>query len=503
MGCVAFITALSPIRSWDYFWHLTAGRWMLDNAALPGVDPLAIGSARVQWIDGSWLFQVVLALFRGVASDEGVWLARATVTAALLFAITAITRRRTSDVTALILCSAALWGAWHRLDARPETAGVVCAVLAVLLMQSSHRLRPLWYLLLTVVWINLHPSALLAPVIASCGVIDALLRRNGLPPRLMQFAAGCAGLFVNPWGWEGVVAPFRLARQVGSGGFVNLEWLPSSPATFPLLYLTVAAIVLLLINDRMRHPFEALLLAVLAFLAIRWVRNHAFFFLLMPLLATPLVELRDEVRARWDRVALVTGFALIAGASSVVLRWGIEPGVDSTRFPIRTAAMIESLGLRGNVYVPDQFGGYVMWQLYPEKRVLIDGRNELYAALIPRILRARRDSREWQNLFTEFDLRIAVEEHATQPLEVMDPRTGETVHSSSSLAYFPREQWALVAVDPASMLFVRRDAADPAVLQRIEYREWRPDLVDPSEVRDVEVWKRERIRGEMELAGAD
>src|SRR5207244_2171450 len=54
------IAAVAPIRSYDYFWHLAAGRWIVDHHAVPATDPLAVASVKTPWINGEWLYQVVL-----------------------------------------------------------------------------------------------------------------------------------------------------------------------------------------------------------------------------------------------------------------------------------------------------------------------------------------------------------------------------------------------------------------------------------------------------------
>src|SRR5690242_10500662 len=54
------IAAIAPIRSYDYFWHLAAGRWIVDHHALPLDDPLAVASVKTPWINGEWLYEVVL-----------------------------------------------------------------------------------------------------------------------------------------------------------------------------------------------------------------------------------------------------------------------------------------------------------------------------------------------------------------------------------------------------------------------------------------------------------
>ena len=48
--------------------------------------------------------------------------------------------------------------------------------------------------------------------------------------------------------------------------------------------------------------------------------------------------------------------------------------------PTLTPAAIDQLlasGLRGNIYNPDQFGGYLIWRAYPERRVLTDERGRI------------------------------------------------------------------------------------------------------------------------------
>lgn len=496
----ALLAGLTPIRSRDYFWHLATGRWILDNGRLPATDPFSVGADQIPWINGAWLFQVGAALVQQLGDHALVSFSLAIALAVTFGWICTEAQQRVTPGAAAFLAALGLWGAWHRLDARPETAGIICAVAAVILFQRKPRLLPLYYLLLAALWVNLHPSAVLAPVIAAAAVVDAVLARSDRRAAVLSLAASCAGLMLNPWGWRGVLAPFSLASQVESGTFVNLEWLPSRPADFPLLFLCVAAVVALVAVDRARHPFESILLIALAFLAVRWVRNHGFFFTLFPLLTSVLIRPAWLRAGRSASIANIAAAAALLGALSPLLVRGISPGYDRERFPARSGALIERLDLSGNIYTADQFGGYLIWSVYPERRVLIDGRNELYTRLIPRILEARRDGRDWQRLFEELHLTIAVEEHAQVPLEVVDGATGRRVMRSPSLTYFPRERWALIAVDPASMLFVRRDSAPQGVLERLEYREWRPDIVDPAaEIRDPRLWEMESVRGEAEL----
>src|SRR5207247_2853867 len=78
------IAAVTPIRSYDYFWHLAAGRWIVDHRAIPVSDPLAVASAKTPWINGEWLYEV--ALYATHMSDAATSVLNALLIAAIFSA---------------------------------------------------------------------------------------------------------------------------------------------------------------------------------------------------------------------------------------------------------------------------------------------------------------------------------------------------------------------------------------------------------------------------------
>ncbi|HEV7484956.1 MAG TPA: hypothetical protein VGQ65_04695, partial [Thermoanaerobaculia bacterium] len=175
---LAGIAAVAPIRSYDYFWHLTTGRWIVEHHAIPHFDPLAIASAHVPWINGEWLYQIVLYALHGVGGDAGISIISAMLAAAI-FAIGILITSQDSGV-ALLIAGVAFAGASDRLGVRPAAAAALLIVIAIGLLGSRLRLVPLTiaYALLTIVWINVHPSALLAPVLALISILQVAVARS-------------------------------------------------------------------------------------------------------------------------------------------------------------------------------------------------------------------------------------------------------------------------------------------------------------------------------------
>jgi hypothetical protein len=352
-------------------------------------------------------------------------------------------------------------------------------VIAIGLLGSRLNLVPLTvaYACLTIIWINVHPSALLAPVLA---LITILIDRR----RSIVVLASAAALLVNPYGWNAIVAPLRLTSEIRSGAFVNAEWLPSSFAFFPLLYVTIGTALLLFIGtrDKRANAWRFVMFAVLAALAIRYVRNQGLYFAALPLLVPPI----GSFSRRASNV--------IAACALIPLAWAFQhdvhrPGIDDERFPARAVAALRSYRLAGNIYNVDQFGGMIEWTFYPERRALTDGRNELFRDFIADDAVAHRDSRAWHGMIATYGLVLAVDEYQAGKVEVLDVASGEKRTLPASLVRYRRRDWALIAFDDAAMVFARRDAFPRERLEPIEYRYLVPD--DPAigyanaEIRDA------------------
>jgi hypothetical protein len=461
---LAAIAAVAPIRSYDYFWHLTTGRWIADHHTIPKFDPLTVASAHVPWINGEWLYQILLYALHGIGGDAGISIINAILIAAI-FAISVLITSQDAGV-ALLIAGVAFAGAADRLGVRPAAAAALLIVIAIGLLGSRLRLVPLTiaYTVLTIVWVNVHPSALLAPLLAFICILQ--VRRNAL----ILAAASAIALLVNPYGWNAILAPLRLTSEIHSGAFVNAEWLPSTFAFFPLLYVTIGAIVLLFLvtREKRANAWRFVIFTLLAALAIRYVRNQGLYFAALPLLIPPIGNFSRRVSSA------------IAACALIPVAWAFQhdvhrPGIDDARLPTRALAALHSYKLPGNIYNVDQFGGLIEWTFYPERRALTDGRNELFREFIEADAVARRDSRAWHAMIAKYQLALAVDEYQSEKIEVLDVASGERQALPASLVRYRRRDWALIAFDDAAMIFARRDAFPATQLDAIEYRYLVPD----------------------------
>jgi hypothetical protein len=156
-----------------------------------------------------------------------------------------------------------------------------------------------------------------------------------------------------------------------------------------LLFLLVA----LTLSPRRLRPREMVLLLVTTWAALRSLRHIPIFVLVaVPLLsglaqawlqergASPWLGLRRIQPTR--RTMLVNAIVLAAFASFTAAR--VRSVVDqqavteTQNFPTTAASFISRERPPGPMLNYDNWGGYFIWKLYPEYRVYVDGRADLY-----------------------------------------------------------------------------------------------------------------------------
>jgi hypothetical protein len=524
------------VRSVDAFWHLAAGRWMLDHGELLRHDPFRFTSGGAAWVDHEWGFQLLVAAVERAGGIPAIVAARAALLAALAALLWTLARRRGAPAAAAAAITLVVTlGVRGRFFVRPEVASIcLLAVLLALLEagRGGRRYSLAAVPLLAVVWVNLHPGALVAPMVvlaylvgwrsssrrgnasssgprgASTIAADAATapwaaRRPDQPGWLTVFglpAATLLALLANPWGWHLFAVPLRISTALAAIEATNPDWSPLWRAPRPGFVLWMALLVALFATLRRRGLSvdlpNALVIGVLAVLGVAGVRHQPLAWVASGPWAAAAVASLANSGARW-RLARLAPATLAWLACGLAVAWCIAPpsrgplrprgspprfgtGIQPGLFPAAAVDRVRELPGLGNLYNDVAFGGYLAWRMFPPRQVFVDSRNELAPELLVELSAARRDSRRWQALLERWAIDGAIVRYDDRPLPVFSGG-GRKEHTISAL-WFPREQFALVHWDDVAMLFVRRRPDREAFLARREYRfvqpeDWRATLL--------------------------
>ena len=258
--------ALRPLNANDLFWHLASGREILASRSIPRADPFSFAGDGGPWVDHEWLWQAAAhGVYATAAGGRGptpdakggyalILFGVLTVLAAFCIALWALAREDlpAGAIAALGLVAAEV--ARERMMVRPETASLLfLAVFLYLLGRGEPGLRRgVRLALVAAVWANVHPAALLAPVLVLLHGLGSDGRDRGTrgPWRerlgvLLEALLAGLGTLVNPFGAALWTVPFKLSTLVRTQAFFNPEWLRPPLARFPLFYVAVLAAGLL------------------------------------------------------------------------------------------------------------------------------------------------------------------------------------------------------------------------------------------------------------------
>ncbi len=492
-------------RLWDYdlWWHLKTGQVIVQQGAVPKADPFSWTRPGAPWIAHEWGWEVVLYL----AYSAGGWLGLIYLKA-VLFGICAALAAWLAvrwgagllpalAVTALMSVAVSIW-----LNARPQML-IVLYVLLVLHLLTSYqqgRRRALWWLPpLFLLWANTHGSFLLGWALLAlfgvCEVLQPSPRGAGVSPACEAAANGGADLretwprpqprallpllvpgllsvlicLANPNFLPGALYPFsyvlgenRLHAQVIT------EY--ASPDFHDPIFLTLGALMLLAFLSLILSPttpslWELALLFAGTILFLRWGRNGPLLAVFcVPLAARHLSERLRRSRLAWLGDATVAEHRLpravtLAGATllalALVMMAPKDPAPDKTiadnLLPVQATQFVREHRLQGNLLNTYEWGGYLIWHLWPEYRVYIDGRADMYGAdLLKEFEKVYKLKPEWREILAHRQIEWLVL-RAKSPLAVVLAGEGE---------YAPAYE------DNTAVILVRRGGVNQWLLEK-------------------------------------
>lgn len=223
----AFALGCQELVDSDVWWHVRAGRWILENKQIPQRDPFTFGAADRPWIDLHWLFQLPMALAYAAGGTTGlVLLAAALCAAVATLGVAAQGRGRpvwlaaACWLPALVVMSA-------RFAPRPELLSLVAlAAYLIILSRADDRPARLWMLpAVQAAWVNAQGLFVLGPIVLGLYLTDRLAGpgRRSLSASGRIHLLGAAGAvvlacLVNPYGIRGALLPFELFPKITAWG---------------------------------------------------------------------------------------------------------------------------------------------------------------------------------------------------------------------------------------------------------------------------------------------
>jgi hypothetical protein len=410
----AWWLSFNSLRNADLWWHLAAGRWIVEHRSLPRMDPFSFSAQGRAWLNHEWFADVLMYLWASIGGLESLvywlWL----ILLATYFLLFQLCRTHGgSPLFSLLGVSVAVATSAPFFEIRPHLYSLFFYVVILwLLLLSKPRLRlmlPVIFLL----WANLHGGFIFGLLAAATVLVTRLvvstapqLRSGGsvhsaLASRrtdVLVVVASATACLVNPYGFKAFEPALRYAFDSSSPFRALKEWLPpfskegvSSPLFPWLIALFLIACLILLLSPQGRRMESEIRWSIVALggltllMALRSGRFIPLFSVsaclpISLLLAAWLGRPRDRRgELRWLVLQRVIPLLLAAVCLAMLTRYPVSSRAfghltSLESFPVDTLDFLTVNRLSGKMFAYYGWGGYVQYRADARMKVYIDSR---------------------------------------------------------------------------------------------------------------------------------
>jgi hypothetical protein len=466
-----FLMTLRPIADPDFWWHLRTGQLIVQMHSIPHTDPFSFTKVGGAWITHEWLSEVLIyCLFKLGGYGLLIFIFSCIITGSFLISYLRSPVGTRPYVTGFVVILGAIstaptWGV------RPQMISLLLTSVFLYLLDKYRRngkyesLLPLP--LITLLWVNLHAGYLiglaLIGIYISGGLIEILVAEfhkgevtNHVPTlRSILIQCGFLGVcllatLVNPNGIKIIIYPFQTLVSPSMQQFIQ-EWF--SPDFHQMMWQPFAWLILALIGTGMLSkksisPTIILLTLIFGYAALRSMRNIPIFaIIVIPTLSEqigslakiPIDKHTSSRLFRWLAPILIVGVLFVIGLRFVRVIQD-QSRTEAENFPKAAVDWLLENKPHGNLFNSYGWGGYLIWRLYPEYQVYIDGRADVYGdKFIFDYMTIYHSEPGWESKLNDQAVRIVL------------------IESSAPLATMLRQspRWQIAYKDRTSIIFIR------------------------------------------------
>lgn len=500
---IASLLGLRQIHSPDLGFHIQIGNWILDNARFPDQEVFMYTVAGNQYIDLSWLYQVLQALLERIGGFPAIILFNDILILIALFVTTIRTAGRSSAQMIFLPLLLLLGLNVLSFETRPQVISWVYLSLILLVLERYIRNEktPLWSVpIIMMIWANSHPVAILGLVVIFVFPLGEYLKHRHIDKKLVRISLlSVASYLVTPYFLNGLTIPYQQFGFLQSGNIFKYAFGELiSPFTlsvyrndgvpfflqsaFPLHLFAVIAVFIAIVCFRRRAWTDLILIVVSLYIFSLAIRNFGFFFLMAsPIIVQYLQKYRSakasqakkERKKQPERVlvplvknirsrrilsyvtillAAIMLDSIFTGAWNVFWKSDLQLGLalNPLHVPYRAISFLNDKNLKGKIINDVSSGGWLikLWK----GQVFIDGRFEVYGdQFFRKILETYRNPKTLEAITAEYGPQIALFDYMKTP---------------QWLSFFiGRKDWRLTYADDHSVVWLKNGYADeiPAI----------------------------------------
>ncbi|MFA5059032.1 MAG: hypothetical protein WC676_00195 [Candidatus Omnitrophota bacterium] len=524
LGLVVFAANLE-IKDFDLWLHLKMGEFIVHHQYVPDVDVLSCSIAGKPWVNHEWLFQVIAYLFFNSWGAEGL-ISMQVVVVVLTFLILLFlgySKERQSGIVFLLLLSMLIYQ--MRFTIRPDIFSLLFFALYIYVLALHIDKRWSVYLLFFVqlLWTNFHGFFFFGPFIVLVGLGAEMLKRYVKLPwewnttgrltndeyKRLQWIFGLVILasFVNPLTFKGAWYPIGVLSNLGGDSKIFFKYIQElkPPITFENVFslghygyyklLIILSLFSFIFNRRKIDIGDFIIWLIFLLVSLVAVRNLVFFSFVAYLVCmtnfssislSSVIPLRfthpkfQHLTSSLAKIVLILwmvsyGLSLSARTYFDFEKYELKSefgGITQRNYPDKAADFLIANKIKGNFFNDFNSGAYLIGRCFPNIKVFIDGRTEVYGAAF---------FKDYQKMWKEGDEALLKQAVGRYNLTgALLNSTHEPINEKTLSFFYKNPDWALVYFDYDAVIFLKNTSENKSVINkfRIDLNRWKTKEMD-------------------------
>jgi len=428
---VTFSSSLE-IKDLDLWLHLRMGHWIMHHGFVPNYDVLSCTITGKPWVNHEWLFQVLVYEVQRAYGFDGLITMQSLVVALTFLVMLFLGYSRERQWLTVFTLLSVLMVYQTRFTIRPDIFSLLFFVMDIyiLSLHISKRWAVYALVVIQIIWSNMHGFFFFGPLLVGLGIFSEFIKRRLPLPyewntvgRLSDGEYGTLkkilpllmlACCVNPLTFKGAWYPISVFFHLGGDNKIFFEHIyelqkPITAATaFTDKYSYYKILIIIsgfsFFFNRRKIDISSLLIWIIFLgFSLAAIRNLIYFAAVAYMVfMVNILSLSWEnllpLRFSSSKFKHLTGIICKLGLMCWMLNFGLQMstdgyfdfdtytrkseffGVSKRSYPYKGVDFLVREQIKGNFFNDFNSGAYLLGRAYPNVKVFIDGRTEVYGA---------------------------------------------------------------------------------------------------------------------------
>jgi hypothetical protein len=458
--------------------HLVLGKIIWTQKSIPKNNLFSYTYPNFPFINHHWGSEVIFYLVDTIGSINGLIIMKVGILFFALILLIYDSLKRIHNPISVVGCSIlTLELVGNRSDIRPEIFGNLFFVLFLIILYSQKEKKDAKIFLLPaflLCWVNLHISFIFGIGLYVIYLIDRFIFKKISRNEIIVLFILLLVTLINPNGIQGALYPAKIFSNYGYTIVENqsLFYLENIFQIPTFLYFKISFVlmvllsILLLVKKRFFEIGTSLFFGILSFMA---VRNFPFFALsfLYPMsyglnfYFIRIKKLSKHIDKKYITpgeigVLVVLIFILIKATYGLFsntyyksIYSGVKTGLGQVKGGKESIDFFIAHHLKGPIYNNFDMGSYLIYRLYPQELVFVDGRPEAYPSdfFTSEYIPMQEKEEKWKQEMEKWKFQTIIYSHTD-----LTPWGGQFIRR-----ILKDPNWKMVYFDHYVVVFVRKD----------------------------------------------